>query len=223
MLESKDTYMTDNYMLTPEIYEEVAKLNAEYENMVKPLLANIEALSETMPISIYNESRAFTDHIARCYIHYNDKEYILEQLNRASRHLNRMIMDCYKELYIIYYIRIEEFKKFVKNVDLSYVDGGRFYPKYKELLYVAEEKKIEAKKCVSYEDDYRKFEESVETYTELDDYIREYLTEVQVVKAKRTGKKVLAFLGWLAATVLGAILGNNNQAILTFFGNLISK
>ncbi len=150
----------ENQVVKNEIFTKMYDLNYSYENVVKVLLATIESLDERMPISIFNESRAFTDHLARCYVNNTDKKYIDEQLDRAERHLNRMIMDCYKELFIIYYRRIEDFKKYIRRIDLSYVSDGKFYVTYKTLLGDAELKKIEAKKCVSYEEDYLKFEEA---------------------------------------------------------------
>lgn len=213
----------ENYVLTQEIFDKMFFLNESYENVVKVLLATIEALSEKMPIAIYNESRAFTDHLARCYVKNEDKEYICEQLNRAERHLNRMIMDCYKELFLIYYQRIEDFKKFTKRVDLSYVASGEFYVEYKKLLTDAEEKKIEAKKCVSYEEDYIKFEEACIAYYKLDKHIQRYLVEVQTIKLKTNTKKIVAFLVWLATTILSGLLANNNQSIVEFVKNLFGN
>lgn len=137
--------------------------------------------------------------------------------------MNRMIMDCYKELFIIYYLRIEEFKKYSKRVDLSYVASGKFYVEYMRLLSEAEAKKIEAKKCVSYEEDYIKFEEACLAYSELDKHIQKYLFEIQTIKLKANGKKIFAFLAWLLTTILSAVLANNNQTIIDFFKNFIGQ
>lgn len=212
-----------NLIITPEIFQKIYKLNFDYQNVFKVLLATFESLEEKFPFAIYNESRAFIDHIGRCYIHNTDKEYIEEQLNRAERHLNRMIMDCYKELFVIYVKRIEEFKKYSRNLDFAAISGGEFYPKYNKYLREAEERKREAKKCVSYEEDYKVFQNAVVAYADLDDYIRVHLPEIQRLKSKRGFKNVLGFLGWLAATVISALLANNNQYIIDCFKKCILK
>lgn len=211
----------ENQIVKDEIFSRMQDLNYSYENVVKVLLATIESLDEKMPISIFNESRAFTDHLARCYVNNTDGDYIKEQLDRAERHLNRMLMDCYKELFIIYYQRIEEFKKYIRRIDISYVNDGRFYVTYKKLLGEAEIKKIEAKKCVSYEEDYLKFEEACAAYSKLDKYIQEHLLDIQRIKVKHDGKKVIAFLAWLLATVLSAVLANNNQSIVEWLRSTV--
>lgn len=211
----------ENQVVKDEIFTKIHDLNYNYENVVKVLLATIESLDETMPISIFNESRAFTDHLARCYINNTDKDYIEEQIDKAGRHLNRMIMDCYKELFIIYYQRIEEFKKYTRYVDLSYIKDGKFYVEYKRLLGEAEVLKVEAKKCVSYEEDYLKFEEACVAYSKLDGYIQKHLVDVQRIKLKNNGKKVIAFLAWFMTTVLSAVLANNNQSIVEWLKNIV--
>ena len=89
-----------------------------------------------------------------------------------------------------------------------------FIVTYKTLLGDAEIKKIEAKKCVSYEEDYLKFEEACAAYSKLDGYIQEHLVDVQRIKLKSNGKKLIAFLAWLVTTILSAVLANNNQSII---------
>lgn len=65
----------ENQVVKDEIFTKIHDLNYSYENVVKVLLATIESLDERMPISIFNESRAFTDHLARCYVNSTDRVY----------------------------------------------------------------------------------------------------------------------------------------------------
>lgn len=204
-----------NYMFMLDIFHRMYALNKDYQEIVKPLIATIESMSEKMPISIFNESRAFTDHIGRCYINYNNKDYIDEQLKRAERHVNRMIMDCYKTLFIIYNQRVEEFKKHTKYVDLLRISDGKFYVEYKQLLSKAEQSKLNAKRSLSYEEeDYRPYEEAYLAYYKLDEHIQNHLLEIKNIKWKWYIGKLLGGLGWVIATVLGALLSNNNQEIV---------
>lgn len=213
-----------NYIFTPNIFNRMYTLNKNYQEIVKPLIATIESMSEKMPISIFNESRAFTDHIGRCYVNYNNEDYIDEQLKRAERHINRMIMDCYKTLFIIYNQRIEEFKKHTKHVDLLRISDGTFYVEYKRLLNEAEQSKLKAKKSLSYEEeDYEPYEEAYFAYYKLDEHIQNHLIEIKNVKWKGYGGKVIGCLGWVIATILGALLSNNNQAIIKCITDLFKS
>ena len=39
----------------------------EYNMVIKPLIAELEARTEQFPLPLFNEIRALHDHIARCY------------------------------------------------------------------------------------------------------------------------------------------------------------
>lgn len=50
-----------------DIQPKLKNLYQTYNTVIKPLIADIEARYEEFPISIFNEIRAFNDHVARCY------------------------------------------------------------------------------------------------------------------------------------------------------------
>ncbi len=56
-----------------------------YNTVIKPLIATYEAREQKFPTPIFNEIRAFTDHIARCYIDNAEDDFITKQLSRAGR------------------------------------------------------------------------------------------------------------------------------------------
>ncbi len=45
----------------------VSPLYMEYNQVIKPLIAELEAREEASPQPLFNEIRALNDHIARCY------------------------------------------------------------------------------------------------------------------------------------------------------------
>ena len=45
----------------------VRELYVEYNTVIKPLIAEVEARMEQFPLPIFNEIRALHDHISRCY------------------------------------------------------------------------------------------------------------------------------------------------------------
>lgn len=51
--------------MTEENLRLLEKLYQQYNNPVKPLLAEIEASYEKFPMALYNEIRAMNDHVAR--------------------------------------------------------------------------------------------------------------------------------------------------------------
>lgn len=60
----------------------ITTLYNQYNTIIKPLMAEIEAREERMPLPIFNEIRAFNDHIARCYLEGTHSERINNELSK---------------------------------------------------------------------------------------------------------------------------------------------
>ncbi len=128
--------------MTEAATHKIAECYIEYCEVIKPLIARIEAQSEKIPLPLFNEIRAFNDHIARCYFNHPSDQYIEEQINKASRNIVRMTLDCFKCLIVIMFQKIEQFEKRTKNIDLTVIDNGIFFPEYSR-------KKVEAATAVN--------------------------------------------------------------------------
>lgn len=76
--------------MTETSYKKIVDCYVQYCEVIKPIVARIEAQSEKIPLPLFNEIRAFNDHIARCYYNNPSDEYILEQVTKASRHIVRL-------------------------------------------------------------------------------------------------------------------------------------
>ena len=76
--------------------EKIRVLYSDYNTVIKPLIAEIEARIEQFPLPLFNEIRALHDHIARCYLDEIKEEQITQEIIKAERHIVRIILDCYK-------------------------------------------------------------------------------------------------------------------------------
>ena len=47
--------------------KQIIALYDDYNTIIKPLIAEVEARTEQFPLPLFNEIRALHDHIARCY------------------------------------------------------------------------------------------------------------------------------------------------------------
>lgn len=54
-------------MTAEEFKELMLPLYKTYNDVIKPLIATIEAKTEKFPTPLFNELRAYNDHIAQCY------------------------------------------------------------------------------------------------------------------------------------------------------------
>ena len=175
---------------------------------MKPLLAEVEARYEGHPLPLFNEIRMFTDHIARCYRSTADEEFIQKQLSKAEGHLNRTVFDCFKFLIVLLHKELDAFERKYRNVDLAVVADGQFFIKYKRLRRdslnaVANAKKLETLDRVQ---SFEEFQNAYNLMVDLESCIVEYTPAVNRARVRFSSRRVLKFLGWLAAAAIsGAI------------------
>lgn len=199
--------------MLPFFYSKLTPLYQTYNGVIKPLIAEIEVRFEQFPTSIYNEIRAFNDHIARCYYDINNQDLIETQVRKATGHIERIVLDCYKYLNVkLYDLVIKDFDKKTKNIDLTTINNGEFYPQYKSLQQFIVTNLKKAKLLETQENK----EESIvlyeivhNKYVELEDLITQNHTHIKWARAKYYSKKVINFLGWLIAAVISGIISSS--------------
>lgn len=180
----------------------------QYCSVIKPLIARIEALSEKIPLPIFNEIRAFNDHIARCYFNNPDEKYIEEQISKARRHILRITLDCFKCLNVILYSNIETFERRTRNVDLTVIDNGTFFPEYSRNKAAAAKLVEEAKINEGYNPDKALglYEDACNLYSEIVDKTNEIAEYVKWAKIRFSTKRILTILGWILSVVISALI-----------------
>lgn len=82
---------------------------------------------------LFNEIRVLHDHIARCYSDGITVERKSEEVQKARRHIVHIILDCYKYLNLTLHESLLLFERQTKNIDLTVLKNGEFYPKYRSL------------------------------------------------------------------------------------------
>jgi len=190
---------------------------SSYNNVIKPLIAAYEAREQVFPTPIFNEIRAFNDHVSRCYIENASKDFIDKQLLRAGRHISRIILDLYKYLIISFSEEIKKFEKKTKNVDLSLVNNGEFYREYSSLrsssiISLKEAKRLEATTDSDQNDIFSKFEESFNKFQETDNLITSHFSEINWAKTKSLFKKH----SWILGVLLTCLVSWMIKDILTW-------
>jgi len=187
-------------------------LYRQYIEVIKPLIALWESREEKFMLPVFNEVRAFNDHIARCYANNATEHYIEIQLKGASRHINRMMLDCYKYLNTSFKKEIEKFEEKVKNVDLSIIDNGDFVIKYKNLrndtVVFLNHAKILEHKDISDEEKYNAFETALNSYMELSELVNLNFTKINWAKAKSLLKKYSWILSAIASGLVSILLAD---------------
>jgi len=162
-------------------HEKLYELYNGYNQTIKPLIADIESKYQNFPDSIFNEIRAFNDHVARCYVQDVSDEKIKEEIDKAKSHIVRITLDCYKYLSVWLY---DYFEKFKADFDITLIDNGEFA----SVFYNTQAKGIrtirEAKQNESYDKQlaYDKYQEAYNIYSELYVKIENDLPKIKWLK-----------------------------------------
>ena len=188
-----------------------------YSEVIKPLLADLELRGKgyKIPRNCLNEIRAINDHIARCY----RKECINRTIeyNKAEGHLQRLAFDCFKQLNLSLFDKIERCeKRYFSNLWL-YWDKGEFWGTYLALRKKATKSSIEAKKNETLNADVamKHYEETYCCYCEIEALLNENNRRLKwsfVVKwfmlAVKGGNWLLTtFLLSLVAAIISVLIG----------------
>lgn len=195
------------------------KLYQQYNNPVKPLLAEIEAVYEKFPLPLYNEIRAMNDHVARAVTAVDDEKATI-QLEKAKSHINRITRDCYKFLDVYYKREAEKFDKIICTIEPRtqqdferMVYYGKLSDKATNLVLSAKENEH----LVSDEETYVNFEKAYNAYKDLHKFIVDNRRDVFSIKRKKRIKMIGSIVFSILTFILGCIITNNNQQIVDVF------
>lgn len=191
-----------------EFHTIISPLYVEYNEVIKPLIAELEAREEASPQPIFNEIRAFNDHIARCYRDDIESDKIAEEIEKAQRHIKRITLDCFKYLNVSLYEKIHKFEKQTKNIDLTVINNGLFYPKYRRLMKLTVQTVRQAKKeeTVDTNRALEGYQEGYNLYCALEELIDDNLEVVKWARIKFSFKRTLSVIGWLLTAIISGLL-----------------
>ena len=196
--------------MKPVFFEQLTPLYNRYNDVIKPLIAEIEVRFESFPISIFNEIRAFNDHVSRCYLKPDDEEWINGQVYKAGGHIERIILDCYKFLNVsLYKSVIKKFDKEYNGVDLSNINNGDFLIQHKKITREIIIRLKEAKSKEVLEDKSESiaiYEEVHNKYTELEDLIEQNCRNLFWAKSKFYVNKIWKIFLWIASAIVSGII-----------------
>ena len=190
---------------------QITALYQTYNEVIKPLIAEIEVRYEKFPTPIFNEIRAFNDHIARCHRVGISNLDIEKEIWKAKGHIERTILDCYKFLNVSLHKNvIKRFDRRTKGVDLGSISNGAFHTVYSDAkkfinTHLKEAKLLEVqdkeRSLKAYELVYNKF-------SELESFLIDNEQHICWARARYYSNKILRLLGWLLAAVISGIISS---------------
>lgn len=192
------------------ICQRLGAIYSNYNAILKPLIADIEARYEKFPPALFNEIRALHDHIARCFLQIDDSEFISKELMKAEGHFNRSLLDCYKYLNVYFHDFLKSFEKRSGQECLMAINNGEFLGQYrchvdKAVAYVRRAKKSEG---LDKELAVRDFQLAYNSYSEAERIIVENYTNILWSRAKMVGKRGWKAVLWLFSAFLAGVLSH---------------
>ena len=186
----------------------IIALYQSYNTVIKPLIAEVEARTEQFPLPLFNEIRALHDHIARCYSDGFSAEQVDTEIHKAERHVVRIMLDCYKCLNLSLHDTVLLFERQTKHIDLTVLQNGIFYPKYKSLRTkavqtVRKAKSLEALDSSAALDAYQ---EAFNVYCDLENIIDEVTPDLHWARVRFSVRKVLQVLLWVLSAVASGFI-----------------
>ena len=133
-------------------------------------------------------------------------------------HVKRSVFDCFKFLNAYYNNLVEKFEKKTKYIDLTVIDNGTFYIKYRNLRQSAINKVREAKReeTINQETSFAYFQEAYNLYVELEELIDNNFTKITWARGKFHSINILKMLGWVALAIISGILSSDDSRTVIF-------
>ena len=133
-----------------------------------------------------------------------------ENLDKAVRHIDRAIFDCYKWLIVSHHDKVEAFQAQNEHKDWSTVDGGRFNSKFCELRCEAKNNYITAKRQSDSEENWSN---AYHAYRAVNCFLEDPKNVLLVDEGKSKETWRAKFL-WV---IIGAVVGSILSIIFSMF------
>lgn len=186
----------------------IISLYQDYNTVIKPLIAEVEARTEQFPLPLFNEIRALHDHISRCYSDNVSSEQIDSEIHKAERHVVRIMLDCYKCLNLSLHDEVLLFEKQTKHIDLTVLQDGTFYPRYKTLRMKAIQTVRKAKSLESQDTNAAldAYQQSYNVYSELETMIDSVTPDLHWARIRFSVRRLLQVALWILSAIASGVV-----------------
>lgn len=186
----------------------IIALYQDYNMVIKPLIAEVEARTEQFPLPLFNEIRALHDHISRCYSDNVTQEQVDSEIHKAERHVIRIMLDCYKCLNLSLHDEVLLFEKQTKHIDLTVLQDGTFFPQYKALRMKAIQAVRKAKSLESQDTNKAldAYQQSYNFYCDLESMIDAVTPDLHWARIRFSVRRLLQVALWILSAIASGII-----------------
>ena len=176
-----------------------------YQNVIAPLIVELEARDLEYPVELLNEIRSIFTHLSRFKLNNSEND-----LSSAEKHIKRAILDCFKYICVSCATEMKDFRKQYREVDLSLANNGNFLSELNKLDNEARKTYISAKNLeitmnASEDDLYDAFQKAYNSYTQLIQFIEDSQESILFASNHSKRKNIVALIGFVA-TIISAVI-----------------
>lgn len=182
-----------------------------YIEDINPFIVRFEVESREFPAEILNEIRAVYGHIARVAMSETD-EQVCRNIEKMKGHSKRALLDCFKYTSIMCSDEYESFMSRYGNVDMTFVDEGRFLSdvrsRYKSAKSALQHAKISETTNMPQEELFELYQNAYQQFEELCNVLKENEDKViflQCKAAKVDNRSKKSYIVGIAGLVVGII------------------
>lgn len=180
-----------------------------YIEDINPFIARFETAKNEFPIEITNEIRSIYGHLIRATM-TTDEAIISQNLDKIKSHSKRALLDCFKYTSIAFSDYYDSFMDRYKNVDLTYIEEGKFLQRVVVMCNNArrmlKDAKIAETSNLSAEELFLKYQAAYREFEKLNAELENAEDTAAFLQRKATKKEKLAIIAFIIG-IIGTIAG----------------
>lgn len=186
--------------------EKLQAIIDSYQANALPLLLRLEKMQGYIPVNCLNEIRALNDHVARCFRDSFDSDNVEVELSKSMGHVERLVLDCFKQLIIFVKDDIQSYEKKYFSTLWYYWNDGEFWKEYCNLKVAGEQLEIDAKikETADKTESLRQYEQAYQKFQKISDLLSHQ--NLRCSQWNRYFNKVKKMGFWLMFTLITTIV-----------------
>lgn len=213
-MESEKTIKINSSVLS-EQSELLNTIFRMYIEDINPFIVRFEVSKGEFPVEVQNEIRAIYGHLVRATMAISPDQ-VLSNIEKMKSHSKRALLDCFKYTSIICSDNYDDFMNRYKNIDLTYLENGKFLTDIVKSCREARENlrnaKIAETSNISEDELFTLYQEAYKQFEELNDKLQQaeesaaFLQHKASKKDKVSNISLWVGIGGFIVGVIGIII-----------------
>lgn len=166
-----------------------------YIEDINPFIVRFEVSKGEFPVEVQNEIRAIYGHLVRATM-ATSSDQVLRNIEKMKSHSKRALLDCFKYTSIICSDNYDDFMNRYENIDLTYLENGKFLTDIVKRCREAREKlqnaKIAETSNISEDDLFALYQEAYRQFEELNDKLQQAEESAAFLQHKASKKDLIS-------------------------------